>query len=187
MQTKFKLAALLFVMVCFLVTGCTETSKLEKETDTSITCGTYDSRAVAVAFVGSEIYKATTGKQMNEMMVEYKKAEAAGDEQKIKKLNIWGKDRQALLHKQGFSTAPVDDILEHINTQLPAIKKRTGVDIIVSKWDTQMLAKYKSAKQVDITMLLIEAFKPNARQKRSAIEIQKYDPVPLEKMINHKH
>ncbi|MCK4249402.1 MAG: hypothetical protein KAX15_06445, partial [Candidatus Omnitrophica bacterium] len=115
------------------------------------------------------------------------KAESEGDSKRVEELKAWGEAQQALLHKQGFSTAPVDDILEHITDQLPEIKKSANVELLVSKWDTKTLAEYKLAEHVDVTMRLVEAFKPNEKQKKSAIEIQKHDPVPLEKMKDHKH
>lgn len=152
--------------------------------------GTYDSRAIAVAFCGSEVYKATFGKKLADMMAKYKEAKAAGDKKRVEELEAWGEAHQALAHKQAFSTAPVDDILDHINNQLLAIKKQANVGLLVSKWDKKTLAKHKSAARVDVTMKLIEAFKPNNKQKKSAIEIQKHDPVPLEKiekMNGHKH
>ncbi len=149
--------------------------------------GTYDSRAIAVAFVGSEVYKVTAGKKLADMMAEYKKAKAAGDKKRVEELKALAEAQQALLHKQGFSTAPVDDILDHINNQLPAIKKQANVGLLVSKWDKRTLAKHMSAERVDVTMNLVEAFKPNDKQRKSAIEIQKHAPVPLEKMKGHKH
>ena len=155
--------------------------------DSNSRVGVYDSRSIAIAFVGSEVYKASHGKALAEMMAKYEKAKAEGNQERISELEAWGKAQQALLHKQGFSTAPVDDILKHVADQLPKIKKQAGVDLIVSKWDTQALAKHESAEQVDITMLLVEAFKPNGKQKKSAIEIQNHDPVPLEKMEEQKH
>jgi hypothetical protein len=149
--------------------------------------GIYDSRAIAVAFVGSEVYNATAGKELAEKMAESKKAESEGNQERVTELKAWGKARRVLLHKQGFSTAPVDDILEHIAGQLPEIKKGADVELLVSKWDKKALEGYKTAERVDVTMRLIEAFNPNKKQKKSAIEIQKHDPVPLEKMKNHNH
>lgn len=149
--------------------------------------GVYDSRAIAVAFVGSEVYNATAGKELARKMAEFKKAEAEGDQEKVAELKAWGEAQQVLLHKQGFSTAPVDDILEHIEGQLPEIKKQADVELLVSKWDEKTLQEHKSAERVDVTMRLIEALKPNEKQKKSAIEIQKHDPVPLDKMKDHKH
>ena len=179
---------MLFALALFAQIGCAETSKLQKNAVTSVTrIGTYDSRAIAIAFVGSEIYKATAGKKMADMMVEYRKAESKGDKTRVEELKAWGEAQQALLHKQGFSTAPIDDILEHITDQLPKIKKQANVEVLVSKWNTKMLTEHKLAEHVDVTMRLVEAFKPNEKQKKSAIEIQKHDPVPLEKMKGHKH
>lgn len=147
--------------------------------------GIYDSRAIAVAFVGSAVCNATAGKAMAEKMAAAKKAEAEGDQKTMAELKAWGEAQQARLHKQGFSTAPVDDILDHIKAELPDIKKQADVALLVSKWDEKTLQEHKSAERVDVTMRLIEAFKPNEKQKKSAIEIQKRDPVPLDKMKNH--
>ena len=179
-----RLTATMCALLFFTGAGYADTAKPKTRV---ARIGTYDSRAIAVAFVGSEVYKATVGKKMSEMMAEYKKAESEGDKKRVKELKTWGETQQALLHKQVFSTAPVDDILKHIIDQFPEIKKKAGVELLVSKWDTQTLAKHTSAEQIDITMLLIDAFKPNEKQKRSAIEIQKHEPVPLENMKNHKH
>jgi len=177
------LCALLFLATV----GCVETAEPEKNNSTSETrIGIYDSRAVAVAFVGSEVYKATDGKKMADMMTEYKKAETEGNSERVEELKAWGEAQQKLLHKQAFSTAPVDDILTHIKDDILKIEKDAGLTIIVSKWDTKALAKHKQAQQVDVTMLLVEAFTPNGKQKKSAIEIQKSDPVSLEKMEHHK-
>ena len=119
--------------------------------------GVYDSRAIAVAFVGSPAYKATDGKKMAEMMAEHSKAKAEGNQKRVAELEAWGKAQQALLHKQGFSTAPVDDILTHIQDQMPEIAKAAGVGPIVSKWDKVALSKYPSAELVDVTMELAKA------------------------------
>jgi len=184
-MTIFAKSVFFFVLVAAFAQA--ETSEPQKKADSlSTRIGIYDSRAIAVAFVGSEVFKAIVGKKMADMMAEYKKAGSEGDEKRVEELKAWGEAQQALLHKQGFSTAPVDDILGHITDRLPEIKKQAKVDMLLSKWNTQALAKHKQAEQVDVTMLLVEAFKPNEKQKKSAIEIQKHEPVPLEKMKGHK-
>lgn len=175
-------------LMLFAQVGCVKIPESKKEADTPMTrIGTYDSRAIAVAFVGSEVYNDTVGETMAEMMEEYRKAESEGDKKRVEELRSWGKAQQALRHKQGFSTAPVDDILEHITDQLPAIKRQANVELLVSKWDTKTLARHKSAQHVDVTMLLVETLKPNEKQKKSAIEIQKHDPVPLQEMERREH
>ncbi|MHC4062053.1 MAG: hypothetical protein ACYSR6_10680, partial [Planctomycetota bacterium] len=79
-------------LVMFAGIGCAETAKPEKRVSTSAArIGIYDSRAIAVAFVGSEVYKATVGKKMADMMAdEYKKAESEGDKKRVEELKAWG-------------------------------------------------------------------------------------------------
>ena len=137
--------------------------------------GVYDSRAIAVAFAGSEAFN----KWMSGLKAQHKKAKAAGDQKRIAELEAQGAERQKLMHEQGFSTAPVDSILEQIKERLPTIKQKAGVSVLVSKWDTDELAKHRSAEFVDVTMELVDAFNPNERQRKSAIEIQKHKPIPL--------
>jgi len=170
-------------MVC--VVGLCVVAVLAEEpaatrSDAKLRVGVYDSRAIAVAFVNSAAYKASDGKKLAEMNAEHDKAKAEGNQKRVAELEAWGKAQQALLHKQGFSTAPVDDILKHIKDQMPEIAKAAVVGPIVSKWDKQALAKYKSAELVDVTMALVNAFHPTEKQKQWAIEIQKQDPIPLE-------
>lgn len=138
--------------------------------------GVYDSRAVAVAYCGSTLHN----KSMSTLMAEFEKAKAAGDRKRIAELKAEGAAGQKLMHMQGFSTASVDDILDRIKERLPAIKEQAGVTALVSKWDKPGLAKYKDAEVVDVTMALVDAFSPNDRQRKSAIEIQNHDPIPLE-------
>jgi len=142
--------------------------------------GVYDSRAIAVAFLNSPAYKASDGKKLAEVMAELGKAKAAGDRKQVAELEAWGKAQQALLHQQGFSTAPVDGMLEHIKGQMPGIAKAAGVEAIVSKWDKRALAERKSAELVDVTMALVDAFHPTERQRRFAVEVQTRDPISLE-------
>lgn len=144
--------------------------------------GTYDSRSIAIAFMGSKVYNNTFGKVMAAKMAERKQAVKDGDKQKVAQLDTWGKAQQLRLHQQGFSTAPVTDILAHIEKDLPALKKKAGVDLLVSKWDSKTLNKYKTAEKIDVTHPLIEAFQPVEKQKKHALEIQKKDPVPLKKI-----
>ena len=113
--------------------------------------GVYDSRAIAVAFAGSKIF--------NKWMFEQKA------------------ELQKLMHNQGFSTAPMDNILEQIKDRLPAIKEKAGVGVLVSKWDKDTLAKHPSDEFIDVTRELVGAFNPNGRQRTSVIEIQKHKPI----------
>ncbi len=154
----------------------------DKDKDKAALIGVYDSRAVAIAFIGSEIYKSTAGRVLAAKMDEYAKAKELGDEKRIAELEAWGKSQQAILHRQGFSTAPVDNILAHIPEQLREIKDKNGINHLISKSDHQSFEKYSNVAKQDVTLLLIDAFRPKAQQKKSAMEIQKTDPVPLRQL-----
>lgn len=137
--------------------------------------GIYDSRAVAVAYTGSSFQKA----KLNELVSEQKKAKAAGDKKAIARIETEGRTWQAQLHKQGFSTAPVDDLLTHISNELPKIQADAGVTHLISKWNKPELQKHAGAEKIDVTMKLVDAFHPNERQRNYAIEIQKRKPAKL--------
>ncbi len=155
-----------------------------KPADAKVRIGVYDSRAIVVAFFGSEVFKAFDGKELADKKAEYDKAKAEGNQTRVAELEAWGKALQIRLHKQGFSTAPVDDILKHIKDKMPEIAKSAGVGPIVSKWDKETLAKYESAERVDITMALVDAFRPTEGQRKAAIDIQKKTPISLKEAEN---
>jgi hypothetical protein len=172
------LCALIFLAVL----GCAQNEQPGEEAGTSAErIGIYDSRALAVAFVGTQVSQ----DYLKDLMSRHEKAKAAGDTKLVAELEAEGKARQRLLHKQGFSTAPVDNILAHIKDLLPGIAKEAGVGPIVSKWDKETLSEYESAEQVDITMALVRALKPNEKQLKLAREIKKHKPVSLEEMERH--
>ena len=163
------------------LTGCAGES-VRPRAKTKERIGVYDSRAIAVAYAGSKAFNAW----MSALMAEYSRAKAAGDQKRVAELKAEGAERQKLMHKQGFSTAPVHNILKHIKDRLPAIKQRAGVGVLVSKWDKDTLAKHPCAELVDVTMELVDAFNPNERQRNSAIAIQKHKPIPLSHAENIK-
>ena len=134
--------------------------------------GVYDSRAVAVAYVGSGFQQ----QKMKELSRQFEQAKAAGNASEISRLEAEGQAWQARLNRQGFGTAPVEDILGHIAGDLPKIQEAAGVTNLVSKWNTAELKQHPKAKQVDLTMQLVDAFHPNATQRKRALEIQQKSP-----------
>ena len=152
----------------------------QKAQRAALRVGTFDSRAVTAAFAASEIFD----RQLRQLQQEHQKARAAGDEEKVKKLEAQGKAQQEQFHRQGFGTAPVDDILAHIKGELPAIAKRAGVDVIVSKWAITYSAA--DAQFVDVTDLIVEPFKPNERTKRIIRELRDKPPAPPEEIEKHQ-
>ena len=141
--------------------------------------GTFDSRAVAVAFIRSGMFE----QEFKQMMEEHKKAKAAGDDETVKKLEAQGKAGQERAHRQGFGTAPVDEILQRIKDKLPGIAKKSSVDVIVSKW--AVTYSTPGARFVDVTDLIVEPFEPDEKTKRVIRELCDTPPVPLEEIEKH--
>ena len=140
--------------------------------------GVFDSRAVAVAYAASEGFN----RQIKQLMEEKKQAEAAGDQEKVKRLIAEGKAGQEQLHQQGFGTASVANILEQIKDQLPAIAHEAGVDLIVSKWDIAYQAP--TAETVDITQAIVKPFHPSERSLKIIKDLEKHRPLPAEQLRN---
>lgn len=55
---------------------------------------------------------------------------------------IEGREVECMLHQQMFSYHDPVQALEHVADRIPGLKKQTGVDVIVSKWDKEQLAIY---------------------------------------------
>jgi len=140
--------------------------------------GIYDSRAVAYAFFWTNDQQA----KRNEQMKAANAAKAAGDTSQFEKLSKALTDAQQKIHRQVFSSAPVDDALAAIEPRLPEIRKQAGDAALVSKWDAPALRKYPSAVQVDVTDLLVAEFKPTEKQLKAIEEIKKQKPVPLDQV-----
>jgi hypothetical protein len=143
-----------------------------KTTRTQERIGVYDSRAIAVAYVGST----HQSDKMKDLQAQFATAKKSGDAKEVARLEAEGKAWQARLHQQGFGTAPVDDILAHIANELPKVREAAGVSRFISKWDQAELSKYSKSAQVEVTMSLVDAFHPDPAQRKRAIEIQKLRP-----------
>lgn len=143
--------------------------------------GTFDSRAVCLAFAQGfmldEMVKSAEG--------EMEKAKAAGDTKKIAELEADARAGQAKIHKQGFGTASVDDLLEHIKEELPDVAKAAGVDIMVSKWD--VVYQNPSAELVDVTYEIIKPFKPSEATLKGIKELINQAPLPREEWEKMDH
>ena len=185
MEKKKIILSLICAVVLLTNIGCNcQSSKSVKE---KVGVGVYDSRAVAIAYVHSDILK----KEMEIKMAEMKKAKAEGDTKKIKELEKWGQSHQANIHRQGFSTAPVDDLLKHVEDKLPKVMEDANVTALVSKWDEKMLKHYKQAEQVDVTDEMAALFNPNEKALEAIEQLKDEKPIPLWKletmMLFEKH
>ena len=90
---------------------------------------------------------------MQGLIAEHGELKASGDEKQMKELEDKLNAKQNLIHKQGFSTWPVDNILETIDGEIQEIAKQAEVDLIISKWD---IAYQRSGINfIDVTLDLV--------------------------------
>lgn len=140
--------------------------------------GVYDSRAIAIAWAGTEPF--ING--IKDLKARHQEAKEAGDTELAEKLEAEGIAMQEQMHFQGFSTAPVDNILARFQESMAAAMEEAGVTVIVSKWDEDGLALHTDAEQVDVTMKLVLAMGTNERQLDTVRNMGDKPPVPLEEL-----
>jgi hypothetical protein len=172
-----------FVLIPLMTVGIAHAQAAERTSGEVNRVGVYDSRAIAVAYAGTDLFR----DRLKELRARQEVAIAAGDEEAAAAIEAEGAALQQKMHRQGFSTAPVDDILEQIGDKLPAIMEKHALAAIVSKWDEEKLAEFPGAERIDITMLLVDALGPDERQRKFAVEIQNRKPVPLDEIKEGGH
>ena len=176
-------AGVVFVMSLALAAAATQVatgaSQPAREEAAAIRVGAFDSRAVAVAYARSEVFR----RGITAMRAEYDAAKEQGDAARVAELDAEGTAMQDLLHRQGFSTWPVDDILEQIETQIPGIAERAGVDLIVSKWT--IVYERPGIELIDLTDLMVVPFEPDEETLKIIEELKKTAPVSLQALRKH--
>lgn len=161
--------------------GNSTSAKTDVTKTASIRVGTYDSRAIAVAYVNSR----WNGEQYKAKKKEMEKAKAAGDNEKIAELEAWGEAKQHKQHLQGFSTAPVHEFLEKVKKELPKIAKAADIDIIVSKWEFDY--QKRNAKTIDVTDEIVKLYNPSEKTLKILKELRKHKPMTEEYILKHPH
>lgn len=135
--------------------------------------GVYDSRAIAVAFAGSPRHEA----QLAPVIAAMNAAKAAGDDAALAKVGQALREGQAQMHRQGFGTAPVDEILDLYTDKIDALKARYGLSALVSQWDEAALQAHADVEQFDVTDELIDVIGPSDRQRSAAQSVREHAPL----------
>jgi hypothetical protein len=140
--------------------------------------GVYDSRAIAVAWGNSAEFR----KSLDGVTADYKKAKEAKDDKRVKEIEAKMKLQQRRAHEQGFSSGSVATIMAKIKDSLPAVAKKAGVDVIVSKWELN----YQSpdVKVVDVTDDLVALFHVSEKGLGWAKDIRNHPPLPIEQITD---
>ncbi|MCA8973616.1 MAG: hypothetical protein KDC98_02795 [Planctomycetes bacterium] len=153
-------------------------------TDPTVIVGTFDSRAVLMAYVRSPAFSDYVAAQKKDIGAAIARAREVGDHELIAELEALGPEMQNRIHRQGFGTAPIDDVLARIEDRLPKIAETAGVDVIVSKW--QLAYQSPTARFVDVTDQLAAEFAPDEATRKVIEQIKTKDPVPLEELKKHQ-
>ena len=132
--------------------------------------GTYDNRAVTIAWFHSEY------NDLGDLHRQLKAAEEAGDEAKVDELRELGPKLQRKLHFQGFGRAPVTDLLEPVQDRLGEVAAAAGVDAIVFECDFAG----EGVEVVDVTDELVKLYNPTTEALQVIEGLRAHDPVPLE-------
>ena len=146
--------------------------------ENTLRIGVYDSRAVAVAWGNSTEFR----KSLDAVTADYKKAKEAKDDKRVKEIDTQMKAKQRRAHEQGFSTGSVANIMANLKDSLPAVAKKAGVDVIVSKWEVN----YQSPdiKVVDVTDDLVALFHVSAKGLEWVKGVKSQKPLPIEQITD---
>jgi len=170
-EKNVKLVSEFVLFFVFIAGFCLIT--MAKDNDKNIKIGIYDSRSIALAYSGTDNFR----KRVREIKSNYQNAKENNNKKDMKRYEKIGKNYQKQLHKQVFSTYPVDNILKKYEKQLNAVMRNVEVGLIISKWDKKSLKHYKKAEKVDITEKMILMIKPDEKQYKMAIDIQTKKPI----------
>ncbi|MFC1805857.1 hypothetical protein ACFL09_02630 [Planctomycetota bacterium] len=116
--------------------------------------GTFRRTEVLVAYYRS----AAWNKVLADKRAERDKAKAAGDKDKVAKLEAWGAESQHRAHRQlaGQATLDANGLLDHLKTVLPAVAAQAKVALIVE----QPLFKDDSVEDIDVTAPIAKLLAP---------------------------
>jgi hypothetical protein len=135
--------------------------------------GTYDSRAIAIAYGNSE----EGASFITGLMKEYRAAKDAKNDSLVAALEERGQMHQRLSHMRAFSTAPVDELFEAHAKDVEAIARKAGVEAVVPAF--QVLWCDDGVEKVDLTEQLAAMFKPSAQGLKWVKECRGSKPLPL--------
>jgi len=138
--------------------------------------GVYDSRAIAVAWVGSEF------NPTRQKLAEHADAKKKGDEKKAAELEAWGTAKQRLLHFQGFGRVPVDDLLTPVKKGVATVAKEKKLAAIVMQCDYTA----PNVEVVDVTNALVELYRPNERTRETVRQMRNVKPIGLLELADMK-
>lgn len=153
-------------------------ARVQEATTSEVRVGTYDNRAIAVAYAASRF------NPVAEKMQLHKQAKQAGDLARVAELEAWGERHQRQLHRQGFARVPVDDLLEPVKTGLAEVARTQDLDLIAWSCDYAR----EGVQVVDVTDAVVALFEPSAKTLATVAQVREHAPVGLDEVESgHDH
>jgi hypothetical protein len=146
-------------------------------TTTKVRIGTYNTRAVALAYGRSEAVLSEIGKKTKEGQAAKDK-----DAKRYAQIKTEMEEMQALRHAQVFADAPIGDIMATMKDVLPDIAQKAGVTAIVPQVNYQDPA----IEVVDVTDALVAHYKPDEKTLKFIKDLKSKPPVSYKVLMEHK-
>jgi hypothetical protein len=157
----------LALLACSLLAAST----VETQAPARLRIGTFDSRAVALAYYRSP----ATKERMQALRADLEKAKAANDEKRVKELEAQGPAWQMLMHLQVFSNGSIGNVTAVIADRLPAIAAAAGVSAIVSEFELAYAGT--TVERVDVTAQVAALFNPGEAAKKMIESMKGQKPI----------
>jgi hypothetical protein len=135
--------------------------------------GTYDSRAVALAWYNSDEGRNDLGA----LHAALREAKARKDAARLKELEALGPARQQLMHQQVFSNGSILNLAPALRPRIEAAAKAAGVSLAISQWEVAW--SDPSIERVDLTGAIVDSIAPDAKARRWIADMKTKDPLPL--------
>lgn len=145
----------------------------------ALVLGVYDPRAIAVVYYRSP----AQAERVAAAVKEHERAKAAGDEAEAQRIEQEMEALQERAHRQGFGGERAPEIIALIADRLPELAARAGVDAIVAKPDLAWINS--NAQIVDVSLILAEAFNPDAETRSMLPELLRHEPTPMGDLERH--
>jgi len=169
-------ARAVFCVVCAALIAAIVLPAAASAADGTVRIGTYDNRAIAIAYARSQYLPAAGAHQA------YDAAEAAGDTVRMQEIADEMETLQRKLHRQGFGRVPVDDLLEPVAFRLLELAADLSLDAIV--WICDFSGE--NVEVVDVTMDIVGLYGVDEETLSICKEIFDHDPVDLDD-LDHEH
>jgi hypothetical protein len=140
--------------------------------DPVVRVGTFDNRAVAVAYAHSDFMKQDQTAVMNR----HAQARKAGDQKLLARIERGQERRQWLMHRQGFGVESVRDLLRHVEPGLARVAHDQGLSLIA--WEP-MCIDFDQVQLVDVTDQIVELFEPDDPTRAMIARLRESTPIDV--------